>query len=151
MVRAYVLAIAACVFPIGGGTADEKAKPRGPAPRLMVLTDVSREGIALRERTPGRDNADLYRERVYELGFADFRPLDAAGKDLTPEQFRKRVAGEPVVLVFAEKVEPAYCRVVKAETVVLVVKRGKLEPTVESEWIKNKVVPEPPPAKPPRR
>lgn len=151
MLRTCVLSLAACVVSVGPAAADERAKPRGPAPQLMVVTEVSRDGITLEQRTPGRDKTGLGRERVYELGFANFRILDAAGQELTQEQFRQRAAVEPVVLVFAEKVEPAYCRVVRPEAVVLVVKRGKLEPTIEAEWIQTKVVPEAAPAKPPRR
>jgi hypothetical protein len=117
----------------------------------MAVTKISGDGIRLEERLPGREKAECYRERVYELGFADVQVLDAAGKPLTQEGFRKRIAAQPVVLVFAEKVEPAYCRVVRNETVVLVVRRGKLEPTIESELIKTKVVPEASPPKPPRR
>jgi hypothetical protein len=41
--------------------------------------------------------------------------------------------------------------VVKEGAVVLVVKRGKLEPSIESELIESKVVPEVAPTKPPRR
>src|SRR5947209_6214952 len=117
MLRACVLSLAACIASFGIGVAEERAKPRGPGPQFMVVTEVSRDGITLEHRTPGRAKAGLVRERVYELGFADFQTLDAAGKELTQEQFRQRAAVEPVVLVFAEKVEPAYCRIVRPEAV----------------------------------
>jgi hypothetical protein len=124
--------------------AADKAMPRGPAPRFMVVTEISKEGITLQERIPGDKKADLYVEKTYEVEFADFQVLDTGGQPLTKETFRKRVDDEPIVLVFAEKVEPAYSKTVRAATAVIVVNPGKLRLTSESGLVEAKPVPEKP-------
>ena len=98
---------------------DSKIVPKGLAPELYTLTKIDADNITFARPLLTKDG------RAYEGGFTALKDIDiydGSGKKLTPDDFRKRVKVGTVLVVApdSDKPAPAYFRVLKEDTVVLV-------------------------------
>src|SRR5262245_16064152 len=120
-----IAVVATLAFAFAAPTAGiaENAGPEGPAPRFFTVLGFfeNGKGFEMHEQVR-RDPGDDLAARIHSVRFTDVELFDAAGKEITEKEFRKRVRVGSVVLVSADqkRVDPAYLRVVREDTVVVV-------------------------------
>jgi hypothetical protein len=102
--------------------ADEKVNPpRGLPPRFMSVASIDQETIELIEVQPVEGRPDDSAESRRTARLKSLRGFDTRGQELERQVWQRRLKAGNVVVVAADdkKVDPAYLRVLKEDTVVL--------------------------------
>jgi len=111
MIHRWLSAAAILAFLGNPGIAREKVKVPGRAPRFFTVFAINQNMVLL-----APDEGALV-----GAFFKDLQIYEAGGKQLTADDFRKRTkAGAVVVAAQENKVDPAYLKLLKNDTVVLV-------------------------------
>jgi hypothetical protein len=111
MIHRSLSAIVVLAFLCDAGIAREKVTLPGPAPRFFTVFAINDNMVVL----TANDGA------VVGALFKDLQIFEAGGKQLTAADFRKRTkAGDVVVAAQENKVDPAYLKLLKNDTIILV-------------------------------
>lgn len=122
MARTCLAVVAVVALFSGAGTAQDRVKlPQGQAPRFFTVTEIGKDTVQVTEvikATPTRDDIVRF---AHKVKLKDLDILDAKGKKISPEDFRKRAKVGTMVLVAADEkaIDPAYLSILKDDAVVL--------------------------------
>jgi hypothetical protein len=100
---------------------DEVKPPKGLPPRFMTVAKIDKDNVELIEvqAVEGRPDDSTESRRTARL--KSLHGFDTKGKELGREIWQKRLKAGDVVVVATDdkKIDPAYLRVLKDDTVVL--------------------------------
>jgi hypothetical protein len=117
----YRIAVLALALHAVAATADEVKPPKGLPPRFMTVAKIDKDSIELIEVQAVERRPDDSTESRRTARLKSLRGFDTKGRELRRQIWQTRLKAGDVVVVAADdkKIDPAYLRVLKNDTVVL--------------------------------